>query len=211
MSTIPDLVTARQIVEILHFTHHDGAFGILTTGVLLPNAEVKKEKRLESILKLNVDQRKDPQWAGYNSMSITKPNLAFLQYSMNKHGTGVNWWCIFAFDPVILDHEDVVFVTGNNTWPRRRQGTGFTGLADMFADTVPGTYGSAITRDHSTPPNVPTSLEAEVLYKGPLRLSFMRHVYFAKQDHAYEFVAEARTLGVTLPDSAVALRPELFR
>ncbi len=211
MTTIPALIAAREIAEIVHFTPHDGAFGILSTGFLLPNAEVKLEKRLEFVLKLNVADRKDPQWAGYNSMSITVPNRQFLRFSINKHGTGISWWCIFAFDPIILTHPDVVFATGNNTWPNTRRTEGYRGLAGMFADRVPGTYNSNVTRYASVPVNVPTTHEAEVLYKGRLSLDFMRHVYFADQEHADEFFAEASALGVTLPVGTVALRPELFK
>lgn len=211
MSTIPTFLASRGIAEVLHFTPHDGAFGILSTGFLLPNAEVKAEKRLEFVLKLNVKDRKDPQWAGHNSMSITAPNHRFLRYSMSLHGTGISWWCVFAFDPEILTHPDVVFTTGNNTWPNTRRVRGYEGLVGMFADEVPGSYDRIITRHASTRANVPTTFEAEVLYKGRLSIEYMRRVYFADQEHADEFCAEASALGATLPADAVVLRPELFR
>lgn len=211
MSDIPTFLASRGITEVLHFTPHDGAFGILSTGFLLPNAEVKAEKRLEFVLKLNVQERKDRQWAGHNSMSITVPNHQFLRYSRNTHGTGISWWCIFAFDPIILAHPDVVFTSGNNTWPNTRRVKSYQGLVGMFADNVPGRYDSIITRHASLPANVPTSYEAEVLYKGRLPLQYMRHVYFEDQEHADEFFAEASVFGVALPEGAVVLRPELFR
>jgi hypothetical protein len=210
MSDIPTFLASRKITEVLHFTPHDGAFGILDRRSLLPNAEVKKEKRLEFVLRLNVEQRKDPKWAGHNSMSITVPNRQFLRYSMNRHGTGITWWCIFAFESTILAHPDVVFTTGNNTWPNTIRKSGYEGLVGMFSDKVPGSYDKTIHRPASCAANVPTTDHAEVLYKGKLSIEHMCRVYFKDQEHADEFCAEASVLGVTLPNGAVVLRPEIF-
>lgn len=208
---IRDFIKTRGIEEVVHFTTHAGILGILDSGCLMPNSELKKEKRLEFILKLNNNQRKDPQFASYNSMSITEPNRKFFGYSRWTHGSAEDaWWCVLAFSPEIMEQPGVLFCSGNNTWPRTNRQPGVTGLAGMFADRIPGTYNSWVTRT-SMPDNVPTSLEAEFLYPGRIPLKFLKRVYFEKQDNADEFVAYARTLHVSLPDDCAVVKPSVFK
>lgn len=211
MTTIPEFISKCGIEEVVHFTTHAGILGILDTRSLLPNAELKKEKRLEFILKLNNEQRKDPKFAVYNSMSITEPNRKFFEFSRNRHGkTGELWWCVLAFSPAIMEYPGVLFCSGNNTWPNTRREQGVNGLAGMFADPVPSTYDRWQARPPSRAPNVPTSLEAEFLYPGRISLEFLLRVYFECQDNADEFVAYARTLGVSLPDGCAVVNPLVF-
>lgn len=211
MATISEFIKANGIKEVVHFTHHAGALGILDTRSLIPNAGLKNEKRLEFILKLNNEQRKDPLHAKYNSMSITEPNRKFFGFSRSRHGkTGDVWWCVLAFSPAIMTHPGVLFCSGNNTWPNTRRAEGINGLAGMFADQVPGTYNSLIKRPPAHPRNVPTSLEAEFLYPDRISLDHLLRVYFECQDNADEFVAYARTLCVSLPEGCAIVNPSVF-
>jgi hypothetical protein len=167
---IDDYVTTHKITEVLHFTTNSGILGILGEKALLPRSELKASQTLEFILHNNCDVRKDPEWTGHNSMSLTKINSSFFSFSERRHAAHADlWWCILSFKPDILSHGDVVFVSGNNTWPGAVKSKGLPGLKKMFAATVPGRYGSTIFRSPGVPINQPTSIEAEVLYPGKLR------------------------------------------
>jgi len=201
--TIAARVSELGIAEILHFTTSNGALGVLAEAALLPRSQLKDSQNLEFILKHNCDTRKDPAWIGYSSMSISKINSKFMSYSEYQHSHEPDlWWCILAFSPKILSHPGVVFVSGNNTWPRAIKQAGEQGLERMFAASVPGTFGSTITRSRSLPANQPTSAEAEILYPGRLSIDYLTHAYFKDSLHADHFHAQAHTLGVELPDSA---------
>lgn len=207
---VANVIKRREIAEVVHFTTHSGVLGILDTRSLLPNAELRQEKRLEHILTLNNEERKDKQWAGYNSMSITEPNRKFFSYSRWRINEP-QWWCVLAFDPSVMEDDGVIFCTGNNTWPRTLRRTGPEGLEGMFAEKVPGTYSSWVNRATSTPSNVPTSLEAEFLYPGRISLERLKRVYFEHSSHASEFTAYARTMEVPLPDGCAVVDPAMFK
>lgn len=210
--SISAFIRDHGITEVVHFTTHEGILGILDVRNILPNAELKKEKRLEFIVKLNTEYRKDPQFAGYNSVSITEPNRKFFGYSRKRHAGGQNlWWCVIALTPAIMEHDGVLFCSGNNTWPRTIRKAGLKGLTAMFDDPVPGTYSSWVHRSPHHLRNVPTSLEAEFLYPGRIPLDFFLRVYFEHQDHADEFVAYANTLGVALPSNCAVVSPKMFQ
>lgn len=211
--SIAKFIRDRDISEVVHFTTHEGILGILDVGSILPNSELIKEKRLEFIVKLNTEYRKDPQFASYNSISITEPNRKFFGYSRRLHAGGQNlWWCVLALSPVIMEHSGVLFCSGNNTWPRTARKSGLAGLAAMFDDPVPGTYSSWVRRSPGHPKNVPTSREAEFLYPGRIPLlQFLLRVYFETEDHADEFVAYANTLGVVLPSNCAVINPIMFQ
>lgn len=199
--TIASVVTKLGITEILHFTTSNGALGVLAEKALVPRSQLKETQLLEFIVKNNCDARKDPEWAGHNSMSISRINTKFFQYSEWRHGHEDDlWWCILGFSPSILEHPDVVFVSGNNTWPRAIKKKGEQGLKGMFAAQVPGTYGSTISRA-KIPDNVPTSIEGEVLYPGRVPIEYLTHVYFREQANADQFLSQAHTLGIELPES----------
>lgn len=203
------IIAERGICEILHFTTENGALGFLATRALLPRAELATEKQLEHIMRNNCTVRKDPAWAGHNSMSVTRINSKFFAYSSRTHGTDL-WWCILAFSPEILTHPRVVFSTGNNTWPRARKNEGADGLRNMFAERVPGTYDSTIHRRSDTPLNEPTTEEAEVLYPGRIALDHLLFAYFRDQEHADIFAAQADTLDLSFDGRTIRVEPERF-
>lgn len=209
---VSKLIAARKITEVLHFTTDNGVIGVLTTGYLIPRAQLRQEEQLEYILTPNCDVRKDPQWTNYNSLSISQINTQFFDFSEREHGaTRDLWWCILAFDSVILTHPKVWFSTGNNIWPRSLKSTGADGFARMFAEEVPGRYNSIVRRNAGLPDNVPTSFEAEVLYPGRISIEHLSRVYFRTQDHADHFLAVARTLQVHLADGITCVAPQKFR
>lgn len=145
-------------------------------------------------------------------MSITRINARFFEFSKAQHDHEIDlWWCILAFDPAILTHPNVVFCTGNNTWPRTLRGKGPLALEAMFADSVPGRWNSVVQRPQEMLANVPTCDQAEVLYPGSLSIQQLTRAYFQEQDHADHFLAMASALSLELSTDIVAVAPEKFR
>lgn len=76
---IDKIVSDKKITEILHFTTNSGLLGILATGAVLPNTELKSEDTLAFIFKQNSAERKEKnrEWLKYVNLSVTKLNQAF--------------------------------------------------------------------------------------------------------------------------------------
>ena len=209
--TILSVIQNRRITEVLHFTTNRGLLGVLDRKALLPRAQLGKESRLEYILKNNCDIRRDGLWVNHNSLSVTKINGRFFDYSRGIHrGDTSLWWAILAFAPEVLAHDDVEFCTGNNIWPRVLRSGGVDGFERMFAASVPGTYNSTIFRSRSLGDSETTSDQAEVLYPGALSIDHLTAVYFAEQEHADMFVAQATTLRTELPSCSIIVNANQF-
>ncbi len=57
--SISEIVKARGITEVIHFTTNHGMLGILVTNALLPNSKLKEEDTLAFIFKQNSETRKE--------------------------------------------------------------------------------------------------------------------------------------------------------
>lgn len=133
--TLQDVIRDRRIEEILHFTTNKGLIGILDSGSVLSRERIHANERLEHILTPNTPIVKDAGWIDYVNLSITRINTELFQISSGRWHQDV-WWAILAFNPVILTHKGVYFVTANNIWPRARRAGGAEGLEALFAPKV---------------------------------------------------------------------------
>lgn len=209
--TILDIINERQLTEILHFTTDAGVLGALRTGFLIPSRELNQEEQIEFILKHNCRVRKDPAWTGHNSLSITAINTRFFEFSRAQHVSQIPiWWCILSFDPAILAHANVMFCTGNNTWPKSTRTAGPAGLEALFASSVPGSFGTTIVRNRRAAPNLPTCDQAEVLYPGKLSISHLTGIYVEQQDHADQLGAWFSVVRADLSEHLVKIQPHRF-
>jgi hypothetical protein len=183
--TIEELVARRCIREVLHFTTNSGLTGILVSNFIKARPSLRKDKYLEHILKPNCPNRQhDVQWHGYVNLSITRINTRLFGISEgNWHRDLDGWWCILAFDPIVLSHDNVLFTTTNNIYPSCRRGTGVAGLEAMFAPVVKGWYGVPITRHPGKPDSEPTCIQAEVLYPQEVSTEYLRRIYVREEEH----------------------------
>ena len=91
-----------------------------------------------------------------------------------------------------------------------RRGQGLEGLADLYKPSVPwGYFGAVARRQPETPANLPTHVQAEVLYPGHVDLSNLRAVYVPEDDHLDEVKGYLASIANT-PDVPVEVRPEVF-
>jgi hypothetical protein len=89
-----------------------------------------------------------------------------------------------SFGVEILDHDDVVFTTTNNTYSPCKRGKGLEGFEAMFGSPIEwGHYGYQRVRSEAHPENSPTDPAAEVLYPTRLELTFLQKLYVPDAQH----------------------------
>lgn len=216
MKAVADVVAERGITEVLHFTTNRGVLGMFAKGAILPRRMLPSEKYLEHVYRPNAEVRKDPDWTGHVSLSISRVNTEFFGVSRYWHSDLETWWAIVSLDPVILCHDDVVFVTTNNIYRARRRGRGAAGLEALFANPVAGYYGRPTYRTEDMPASWTTDVQAEALYPGPISTDYVRRIYVLHDDHA-DLVASQydilRIRGDATDDRSelpIDVRPDLF-
>lgn len=209
--TIAEIVDQRGICEILHFTTDKGLVGTLAKAELLSRMRLPEEDLLRFIFTANCDTRKDPAWLDYVSMSITKVNPRFFDYSIERHKNDRLWWCVLAFDPEILSHEGVYFTTTNNIYTRVQRAPGPEGLLALFDSQilqyVRRGIPQIVNRSPSLPANVTTCSQAEVLYPQGVSIEYLRAIYVPNEDLRARALALAKVLRRNVN---VVVRPELF-
>ena len=206
--SVEDIIRARQIREVLHFTTNKGLLGILDGKAIKSRAALRDDQRIEHILKFNTPTVMDPSWIDYVNLSITRINSSLYNISSGRWHTDV-WWCVLAFDPIILTHADVRFVTTNNIYPAARRGLGEGGLNALFSEQVLARYSEVMNRTSVMPSSVPTCEQAEVLYPGEISTDFLQRIYVNSnedQDDVYGQIA-----GVSHPDVDVVIDPGKFK
>jgi hypothetical protein len=207
--TIDEIVQQRGIKEVLHFTTHRGLVGILHSGSLKSRNRLEKDKQLEFILKLNASLRKDKAWLDYVNLSISRINNQFFNVSSGSwHREQDLWWCILAFSPSILSHEDVHFTTTNNIYTGVRRGTGPLALEAMFAERIVRWAGEVVHRPADMQPSLTTCEQAEVLYPGEIPISFLKRIYVVTAEDGDEVYAQLNFLPQL--DVEVVTSPEKF-
>lgn len=206
--TIDEIVRARNIEEVVHFTTHRGLMGSLHCNCVKPRQRLPDSEDLRFIYKPNASVRKDADWLDYVNLSVSRINFEFFAHSCRWARGDDLWWCILSFDPSILTHDGVVFTSTNNIYPSCTRGTGPKGLAKMFAPLVYGRYQIVIQRDAEAPQSWTTCEQAEVLYPGELPLVYLRKIYVAEGCDQDEVHGQLAAIGWRSIDVEVA--PERF-
>jgi len=214
--TIGMEVSNRNICEILHFTTNRGLVGTLASEKLLSRRRVREEDYLQHILHNNALVRqeelpnfdKSKDWIDYISLSISEINSSYFGFSGNwAHNKDV-WWCIMAFDPAILEHDGVVFVTTNNVYPHCVRQVGLVGFQALFESPVPRKGDWKAFRG-ARPANLPTCEQAEVLYPGELSTAYLKRIYVRKGEDADRVRGFLRDFVITNVD--VVIDEQKFR
>lgn len=189
--TIEEVIERRCIEEVVHFTSHTGLLGILHSGVVKSRKDLPSDLQLEYVYKPNAPFRKDLPWLGYVNLSISQINRHFFSFSYGKwHRSTDMWWCILAFDPMIMAHPGVYFSTTNNIYTGVKRGTGADGLELLFARQVLQYASKTAQRNASTPSCCPTCEQAEVLYPGDLSIDYLRRIYVMRDQDQDEVHAQ---------------------
>jgi hypothetical protein len=188
--TFQEVITSRNIEEVVHFTWHRGLVGALHCGFVKSRKRLPNTEELEFIYKPNAAYRKDLAWLDYVNLSLSKINAEYFGHSCRWHRDQDLWWCILSFDPVILSHPGVWFTTTNNIYPATQRATGIVGLQALFAEQVEGRYNVVIRRSASMPLRFTSCEQAEVLYPRELSLEYLRRIYVSTGEDYDEVKAQ---------------------
>jgi hypothetical protein len=176
--SIASIIAARGISEVVHFTTNHGCLGTLYTRTLLSRARLHDDEMVRYLFSANAELRRDVDFIDHISLSLEHINTEFYRISANKwHRDEPIFWCILAFDPVILTHDGVVFATTNNIYTSVQRGTDEAGLQRLFANPVTRWVGNSVSRSAATKPCYTTCFQAEALYPGSLSTEYLQRVY----------------------------------
>lgn len=209
--SIPEIVKARDICEILHFTTNKGVLGILDTRALKARARLNVDARLEYIFQPNAANRtKDEKYLDYVNLSISRINSGFFSISAGSwHKHTDLWWCVLSFTPEILEHDGVIFTTTNNIYTGVKRMAGAVGLEAAYEKNVTQWNDKIITRPHDLPDNMTTCEQAEVLYPGELSTRYLRNIYVRNEEIADELAGQ---IGAVSHDAVeIKVNAEIFR
>ena len=176
--SVDDIVAARGISEVVHFTTSHGCLGTLYTRTLLSRARLQDDEMVRYLFEPNAELRRDVAYVDHISLSIEHINERFFSISADKwHRNDPIFWCILGFDPVVLAHESVVFATTNNIYSSVRRGVGDAGLLRLFAERVPQYNALTASRTAGMREAHPTCPQAEALYPGSLSTEHLQRIY----------------------------------
>ena len=222
-NSIADIVSARGIKEVVHFTTNRGLTGALSTRTLMSRPHLDKEDHLKYVLHHNSSHRaeessefdKSEEWIRYVNLSISEVNARFLKLCRKWRRNDDMWWAILSFRPEIMEHKGVFFTTTNNTYDQVSRGKGVNGLAALFADRVGrkqnGRYGSWSVWRGTRADNLTTCEQAEVLYPERLSLDYLQRIYVETGDHHDIVAGWLDDFGYSEQDVSVEIVPDKFR
>jgi hypothetical protein len=214
-------IEQRGISEVLHFSTNRGFTGSLHCRHLLSRPLLNENDYLRHVLKLNSSVRpeesmffdKSEDWIRFVNLSISEVNKRFLDVSRGWHNDSNIWWCILAFDPLIMEHDGVWFTTTNNGYDQCLRGQGVVGLNELFASKIRrkanGYQGQPWNVSRQGRLNHLTTCEqAEVLYPEQLSFDYLRTVYVEENQHHDMVMGWLRDFNYDNID--VVIQPEKF-
>ena len=212
---IEQFILEKGISEILHFTTERGLTGCAGTGLVLSRKALNEEQFLSYIASPVSSERKEAQdtfnkdedWLDYINLSISEINTSYFNVARNWFRGEDRWWCIMAFDPIILTHPKVYFTTTNNIYTSVIRTPGCAGLQSMFVETITRWRGKTVSRN-GRQQRLTTCEQAEVLYPNPLDMKFLRSVYVQNQEQAASIHGTLRSFGFLSVN--VIICPEKF-
>lgn len=212
---IEQFIFEKGISEILHFTTERGLTGCAGTGLVLSRKALNEEQFLSYIASPVSSERKEAQdtfnkdedWLDYINLSISEINTSYFNAARNWFRGEDRWWCIMAFDPIILTHPKVYFTTTNNIYTSVIRTPGCAGLQSLFVETITRWRGKTVSRN-GRQQRLTTCEQAEVLYPNPLDMKFLRSVYVQNQEQAASIHGTLRSFGFLSVN--VIICPEKF-
>ncbi len=181
--TLDEVISSRNIKEVLHFTTNRGLLGILATGGVKSRRRLPNEAHVEYLFMPNTEIRKDLLWTDYVNLSISDTNSRFLSWSRRQARQDDRlFWCILSFSPEILVHSGVLFATTNNIYSGVKRGKKAEDLEALFAPRVHRYEGYYSKRSSLHRDCCPTCDQAEILYPGELSIFYLERIYVLDGD-----------------------------
>lgn len=187
--TIEQIISNKDIQQVLHFTTTKGLLGILASGAVKSRSRLPEDKYLECIYEPNCSVRYDSAWLDYVNLSIESINKSFFQICSSKWHQDSEW-CILSFNPTVMTHDGVFFATTNNRYTGVRQGDGPRGLLALYAPTITQWSGRVVQRRANLLPSEPTCPQAEVLYPRELSLAYAQKIIFSTDQQIENYMGQ---------------------
>ena len=211
--SVAQIIAARDITEAVHFTTNHGCLGTLYTRNLLSRSRLQDDEMVRYLFAANAELRRDIEYLDYVSLSVQHINTEFFRISSGKwHREEPIFWCVLAFDPVVLTHEGVVFATTNNIYSSVLRATGQAGLERLFSGSVNRWPNNIAFRVPDMRLSYPTCSQAEALYPAMISTEHLRRVYvhnLADQSEVAGFLKATfhREVDVVVEPSKFGSRP----
>lgn len=189
--TVANIVAARKIREVVHFTTNLGFLGCLAKGSVLSRIRLPKEQLLAHILTLNAPFRTEEQpqfdkterWIDYVNLSVSEINTRLFKYSTKWRAGSDIFWIIMSFRADLMSHDGVYFSTTNSIYPLTKRNRDAEGLELLFAPLIARKPGWKVMRQNR-PDHLPTCEQAEVLYPESLSVDYLQGIYCRKGEEA---------------------------
>lgn len=176
--SVADVVAARGIGEVVHFTTNHGCLGTLYTNTLLSRARLQDDEMVKYLFAPNAELRRDRAYLDHVSLSIGHINKKFFDTSSNSwHRHEPIFWCILSFNPNVLSDDGVEFATTNNMYTSVRRNFGEDGLNALYADSIELWTGNVIRRPAELPAKFTTCPQAEALYPRAVSTEHLERIY----------------------------------
>ena len=168
-SEIEGFISARGILNLIHFTQVEKLPFILEEGIL-------SNERIKQLQRPVLDANRHDKRPGYVCVSISFPNYQMF-YSYHK-GEPANW-CVILINPKVLMKNGCLFFPYNaasNELSRRPNSAynGVTALQNMYADKI-----QSVSRNQDLRNPFPTSPQAEVLVPNLVSVEDIKGIHFS--------------------------------
>ncbi len=181
-----NIIKARGIHELLHFTNMENLYSIINNGFL--SVELQRSKGIKA--KINDEDRFDKK-LNATSFSIGFPNYKMLYSLRNKERN--SRWVIVTINPNILYlHKENIYYCENNGASREMilksndELKEITAFRNMFKESMDTRYYGKINRSElNIPMNYTTDPQAEVLIEGYIPNKFIKSIYVRNYDDFY--------------------------
>lgn len=180
---IKNIIEARRIQFLTHFTRIENLPGILKFGVL-PRAQLGtiRNAGLQAVV---TDEERFDLCTEATSLSISFPN--YLMFYRHRQDMKEAAWAVLKFNPAILWEKDCAFCVENAASSEARK-TSFKArsdpeaLARLFQD-YHNSQRFVERRTLNLPTHFPTNPQAEVLVFGNIELQWLLQVCFEYPEH----------------------------
>lgn len=207
-SAVARAVENLGIRRVRHFTTNRGLLGTLSLRKLLSRKDLAEDVIVDLIALNNCFERWDTKHFGYVNLSLQQINGRLYNISSGKWHNGTDlWWAVLDFDPVILGHPGVKFVTTNNGYAAAKRAEGADGLRALWAPRVQGYRWTELDRSRRRD-DQPTDPQAEVLYPGAVSTEWLQRINVSTPDAADSVVGYLIATGH--PDVEVVVDPGAF-
>lgn len=175
--SIEEIVEARKIKSLIHFTHINNLSNIIKNGIL--SRESMENEKIDFVH--TDDVRLDGYWDAI-SLSISYPNGKMLYKKRMDNG---NNFIIIKLFPAILYKSHCAFCGSNAATNSVREiplveRVTYDAFEDMFSLNP---RGSGCTRNNNIPNNMPTDEQAEVLVFNDISPYYIEEiVFFSRAD-----------------------------